>query len=97
MSQPASDSVVRSDASVAAEVQPTLLARLLGNVWLVYALLVAGSVASVSAGHVGLAVLLATCKALLVGAAFMELHEAARLHLASYAAVIALAAAVSLL
>ena len=74
-----------------------LLTRLLGNVWLVYALLIAGSVGSVSAGRVWLAVMLAACKALLVGAAFMELHEAARLHLAGYAAVIALAACVSLL
>jgi len=97
MSRSASDSVVRSAVSATTDAQPPLLARLLGNVWLVYVLLVTGSVVSVSAGRVGLAVLLATCKALLVGAAFMELHEAARLHLAGYAAVIALAAAVSLL
>lgn len=85
-----------TQATVSGPTQP-LLTRLLGNVWLVYALLIAGSVGSVSAGRVWLAVMLAACKALLVGAAFMELHEAARLHLAGYAAVIALAACVSLL
>lgn len=97
MSQLSPHSFDIPNASAVQAARPPLLARLLGNVWLVYALLVAGSVASVSAGRVGLAVLLAACKALLVGAAFMELHEAARLHLAGYAAVIALATAVSLL